>query len=80
MNAQKAAWEVTAGLIPGQPMPEYTRVWSLQANEWADAEGFLLLPHAIAFFNAQTAAAMEYARALMEPASLNWVRVDWIWF
>jgi hypothetical protein len=73
MQAARCAWEVTAGLIPGQPMSEYTRRWAMTSAEWE-------LPQNVALYNAALVGAMEYARYLMNPGSLNWVRVDWIWF
>lgn len=27
VSLRSSVWTVTAGLIPGQPMPEYTRSW-----------------------------------------------------
>ena len=38
-ESARAAWEVTAGLIPGQAMPEYTRRWALTSSEWYDKDG-----------------------------------------
>ncbi len=73
MEAARCAWEVTAGIIPGQPMPEYSRRWGLTSKQWESAGN-------VALYNSCLVAAMEYARYLMEPRSLNWVRVDWIWF
>lgn len=78
-TAAKAAWEVTAGLIPGEPMPEYTRRWGLTSSDWYNEEGEPSLK-GIALFNAALVAATEYARYLMNPGALNWVKVEWIWF
>lgn len=75
----RCAWEITAGIIPGQPLPEYTRRWVLTSSEWYGADGEP--SHAgVALFCAQQAAAMEYARSLANPGALNWARVEWIWF
>lgn len=60
-------------------MPEYTRRWGLTSSEWESPDGGPS-PLGVALFNAHLAAAQEYARALMEPRMLNWVRVDWIWY
>lgn len=79
MNAAKCAWEVTAGLIPGQPMDEYTRRWGLTSDEWYGDDGQPTL-QGVATFNSYLVAAQEYARTLTDPGSLNWVRVEWIWF
>lgn len=79
-EAGKCAWEVTAGLIPGQPMPEYTRRWYLTSSEWYDKDGRSNSPQGSALFNANLVAAQEYARYLMNPGALNWVSVTWIWY
>lgn len=34
MESARAAIEVTAGLIPGQAMPEYTRRWGITSANW----------------------------------------------
>lgn len=72
-EAARCAWEVTAGLIPGTPMPEYTRRWWMTSAEWNS-------PASAALFHAHTVAAAEYARTLANPQGLNWVRVEWVWF
>lgn len=80
-EAARCAWEVTAGLIPGQPMAEYTRRWGLTSSQWYDNEDTSgPSPQGVALYNAHLVAAMEYARYLMNPGALNWVRVEWIWF
>lgn len=67
--------EVTAGLIPGQAMPEYTRKWAISSKAWHDPSkdrGELL---------AEANGKMQgYAALLMlQPDRLNWVRTDWIY-
>jgi hypothetical protein len=69
----RCAWIVTAGIVPGEPLPEYTRTWGLTSPEF---EG----PAGAPAFNAHLVAAQEYARWLMEPRQLNWVRLEWIWY
>jgi hypothetical protein len=71
-RALKAAWVVTAGLIPNEPMDELTRQWSLTNVEWES-------PAHVALFNAALVGALEYARYLMDPQRLNWTRIEWIW-
>jgi hypothetical protein len=79
MNAARCAWEVSAGLIPGEPMPEYTRRWCLDADQWYGPDG-QPTPQGVALFNSYLVAAQEYARFLMNPGVLNWVKVEWVWF
>lgn len=78
-EAARCAWEVTAGIIPGEPMPEYTRRWGLTSSQWYGPDGEPSATGA-ALYNAYLVAAQEYARCLMRPDVLNWVRVEWIWF
>lgn len=67
----RCSWEVHAGIIPGQPMPEFTRRWLLTSEtfyaEEATGETFLRYRDE----------AYEYAKSLSNPAGLNWVRVEW---
>ncbi len=79
-EAARCAWEVTAGLIPGEPMPEYTRRWGLTASQWYAPDEDGPSHQGVALYNACLVAAVEYARYLMNPGSLNWVKVEWIWF
>jgi hypothetical protein len=84
-DAAKVLIEVQAGVIPGQPEPEYTRRWAITSAEWERAEQddkeadeghrfacFLLLSF-------RAAEADEYARMLRDPSRFNWTRTEWIW-
>lgn len=76
MVADKCAWQVTAGIIPGHAMPELTRAWGIASGELEalDDAGRTRL------YRERQSAAMVYAADLMDPHRLNWVRVEWIWF
>lgn len=68
--------EVLAGVIPGEPMPEYTRRIGITSAEWESAgsegRGELLAD--------RNGSAIGYAGWLMmQPDRVNWVRTDWIW-
>ncbi len=77
MESAKLLIEVVAGLVPGVPMPEYTRRWS-----WSSADQTALI-------NGDKAASekyiriagesREYAASLENPQQINWVRREWIW-
>lgn len=81
----KACFEVTAGIVPGTAMPEHTRRWLLTSEtfhsemEMSDAD-FKAVRNGVSTFVEYRDAAYEYARTLVNPKALNWVRVDWIWF
>lgn len=67
--------EVVAGVLPGTPLPEFTKRYPITSREWADAgdkQGFLLAE--------KVGEANGYATLLMNsPNMFNWVRTDWIW-
>ena len=77
MESARCAWEVVAGLIPGQVMPEHTKRWGLTSHEWDDGKGLEL-------FYEREALAGAYARTLqtlcMMGREVNWTRIDFVWF
>jgi hypothetical protein len=64
----RAAFEVTAGVIPESPDPELTRQYVFHSGH-EDSEFAKLRDQ-----------AYDYAQLLIDPSRLNWVRVDWVWF
>lgn len=92
----RCAWEVRASVIPDQPIAEYTRRWILTSEQWEkdledsapvrempedEYQKWLAAGNKVksTFVEYQTAAT-DYARKLQNPAGLNWVTVDWIWY
>ena len=77
MAAARCVWEVTAGLIPGEVMPEHTRHFGLSSEEWGDGKGYPL-------FLEREAQAGAHARFLQELCAngreINWTRIDFVWF
>lgn len=87
MEAARAAIEVTAGLVPGQPVKEFTKQIWITSAEWAEAKDKEYPEDYYGPFAENTllsdrqGQAMAYAQTLMlMPHQVNWVRVDWIWF
>jgi hypothetical protein len=89
----KAAIEVTAGLIPGQAMSEYTRRWAITSDEWqfatqkdrefVNSERDMPMATTVQgeLLTQAQGKAMAYAQMLMlQPNMLNWVSVNWVWF
>lgn len=67
--------EVTAGVLPEHPEPEYTKRFAITSNEWEEAGE--RASHLLAERNGQ---AQGYAMLLMlQPNAVNWVRCDWLW-
>lgn len=74
MERARILLEVTAGLIPGRVMPEYTKRWAITEEEWQNEA---TRAATLAERNGQM---QGYAALLMlQPDTLNWVRTDWIY-
>lgn len=75
IDATRCVFEVTAGIMPMEPEPEFTKRFVLSASDWSEGtnggwERFLALQKE----------AMDYATELQQhPQRFNFVRVDWIW-
>jgi len=78
-----AAWEVVAGVIPGEPIPEHTKIFPYQAEDReADIKlaGTITMEPRQSKFRQLHKEANAYAESLIDPRYLNWVQVTWIWF
>lgn len=77
--ALKAAWEVRAGIIPGQPMEEFSKAWHYTSQDY---EADCAMPVDTAEqsrFQRMAAEARAYADGLVDPRRLNWVTCTWMW-
>jgi len=77
MEGAQLIIEVTAGVIPGTPMPEFTKRWGWTSNnqqklEEGDQEAKTL-------YIRIHGESREYQASLENPNLVNWVRRDWIW-
>lgn len=73
-----AAWEVNAGVIPGVPMVEHTKLFPYEAE---DFEADKLVPQdQPTKYSMLSEEAHLYARELENPKYLNWVQVTFTWF
>lgn len=70
--------DVVAGLIPGQPMPEYTRRFFLTSSEWHNAADGDEQARLLSDLNGKAQAWAAYL--MFQPDRVNWVRTDWVWF
>lgn len=76
MQTTRCAVQVDAGLLPGTPESEYTKVWVIQSEAWnaPDADQGTLLSELIG-------KATDYSVFLMmQPDRFNWVRTEWVWY
>ena len=71
MDAVKGIWIVQAGVLPGQPMTEYTKKWDYMSSEFEHDNGERFAEH--------REQAMDYAKSIMIPSLVNWVKVEFIW-
>jgi hypothetical protein len=73
----KAVWEVQAGILPGEPMPEYTkRFYYTSGDNAADQE---LPEQGTNRFTEKMLEAHKYAQEITDPSRVNWVRIDFVW-
>jgi hypothetical protein len=73
MNALKAQWKVTAGIIMGQPMDEYARVWTYSSKDYdADQKG-------ASIYHDLLDEVHNYGRELSNPGMVNWVNIEFVW-
>jgi len=73
----KALFTVSAGIIPGTLMPEHTKQWIYNSDDYhKDSE---TSQDEMTIFAKYLREAHDYAMGLSNPGYLNWVRVDWMW-
>lgn len=78
MVSLKLSIEVVAGLVPGTPLPEYTRHW-----HWTSQDQELLAggdADALERWIRMAGESREYAATIEDPSKVNWVRRDWLWY
>ena len=75
-----AAWEVRAGLIPGQALPEYTKRFFYTSEDHEEdnrhAKEFAYQP----IFMQRLAQATMYHQQMSDPRTLNWAELTFLWY
>lgn len=74
-GALKAQMSVVAGVIPGEPIETFTRVWQFTSDQ-IEAARHAEDNHA---YNDAMGAALHYAASLQNPGRVNWVKLEWMW-
>lgn len=70
----KATWKVTAGIIIGQPMDEYTKKFIYTSEMYeSDQAGNQM-------FHSLMDQMQRYTANLTNPGLLNWVNTEFIWY
>ena len=76
----KAAWEVRAGVVPGQPMAEYAKQFFYTSDDYDEdgkhAEDLAYQP----IFMQKMALAASYHMQMSNPRMLNWADLTFIWY
>lgn len=70
MGPMKCSIYVTAGVILGEDLTEFTRSWEFTQQDLDSPPTYV----------DQTGAAMNYAMSLQNPEKVNWVKLEWIWY
>jgi hypothetical protein len=75
----KAFWTVTAGVLMGERMPEYSKQWCYTSADYErDIENAEKEVSETNFMRMDRE-AHEYARSITNPSRVNWVRVEFLW-
>jgi hypothetical protein len=80
MQRLKAAWEVRAGLVPGTPMPEYTKRFVYTSEDVEKDGQHAKDPAYQTSFNQLQFAAMSYHLQMSNPSLNNWADLTFIWY
>jgi len=70
MGPTKCSVVVVAGILVGEPMSRYTRVWDFTQEDLDNPPTYI----------DKTGAALNYAMSLQNPSNVNWVKFEWIWY
>lgn len=70
MNGLKCSIHVSAGVILCEPIPELTRNWEFTQADLDSPPIYI----------DKSGAAMNYCMSLQNPAKVNWVKMEWIWY
>ena len=74
MNALKAQWVVTAGLIPGQPMDEYEKAFVYTSQMYEEDRHNPVM----AYYELLNKAHYD-AKEISNPGMVNCVNVSFVW-
>ena len=78
--ALKATWEVRAGIIPGEVIPEFTRRFVYTSEDAEKDRNTERDPAFHATFSKVRAEAMDYFLQVSLPQVNNWATITFIWY
>ena len=74
----KASWTVRAGLVPYEPLPQFTKQWEYTGEQY-ERDQAIKEPNVHAEFSRLRALAMDYSLQVSEPRLNNWAAIDFVW-
>jgi len=77
MTRAKAFWTVTAGIIPGDAMVEYSKQWGYTSEDYEQDREVEVMSESV--FARMDREAHAYAKSITHPAYVNWVKVEFLW-
>ena len=80
MTSLSGAWEVVAGVLPEEPLKEYTKRFLYTSDDAEIDKQNAEDKESINLFTTKMMQAHDYAMAITNPAKVNWIKVEFIWF
>lgn len=80
IESLKAAWEVRAGVIPGQPLPDLTKRFLYTSRDREQDQAHSAEIGYQPLFMKQMACATAYWQQMNDPRINNWAELTFIWY
>jgi hypothetical protein len=80
LESLKAAWEVRAGIIPGEVIPELTKKFYYTSRDREEDEAHAKELNYQPLFMKQMACATAYHQQMSDPRVNNWAELAFIWY
>jgi len=78
-DALVASWQIRAGVVPGTPTPEYTKMFSYTSRDREEDEAHAKEIGYQPLFMKQMACANLYHQQMSNPAINNWAELTFLW-
>lgn len=70
---------MVAGVIPGTPIPEYSKQWSYNNDDYENDVVSYDGGETPSILDRYLKEAHDYSISITQPRYVNWVRLEWIW-
>jgi len=75
----KGMWGVSAGIVLGDTMPQYTKNFYYLSPMFDEDVEQARAGKKDSHFQSLRDEALAYAKDMMDPRSVNWVKLEWVW-